>query len=41
MPQALRKLAENSDNFVKLGQATAIGGMKMRLFVKHMEQQGQ
>ena len=25
------------DNFVKLGQVMATGGMKMRLFAKHMD----
>ena len=27
--------------FCQSGSSTAIGGMKMRLLVKHMEQQGQ
>ena len=36
--QVLSKLVLKLDNFV--GQVMAIGGMKMRLLVKHTEQQG-
>ena len=39
-PYMVRNLAEKLDNFVELGQVMAIGGMKTRLFVKHMAQQG-
>ena len=38
--KALSKLVLKLDTFVKLGQVMAIGGMKMRFLVKHMEQQG-
>ena len=40
MLEVLRKPAVKLDYFVKLGQEMTIGGMKIRLFVKNMEQQG-